>query len=305
MDPQTRERIQRVIDENEVVLFMKGTPEAPRCGFSATVVQILGSVGASFASVDVLSDPAVRDGIKEFSDWPTIPQLYVKKEFVGGADIVKELYGSGELEEKLGKDAGEVQVPKITVTSRAAEALKGAVESGDEGIRFEIGPQFQYGLSVGPQQARDVVVESAGVTLLLDRASAKRAEGTTIDYVTTPEGEAFKIQNPNEPPKVKQLAPRELAELLKSDKKPALYDVRTPAERAKALIEGAKLLDRAAQDEILALPKDTPIVFHCHHGSRSQQAAEHFLGQGFTNVSNLSGGIDAWSVEVDPKVPQY
>jgi monothiol glutaredoxin len=305
MDQQTRGRIQSVIDENEVVLFMKGTPEAPRCGFSATIVQILGSVGASFASVDVLSDAAVRDGIKEFSDWPTIPQLYVKKEFIGGADIVKELYGSGELEEKLGKEVAEVAVPKITVTTRAAEALKGAVESGDEGVRFEIGPQFQYGLSIGPKQPRDVVVELGEVTLLLDRASAKRAEGTLIDYVTTPEGAAFKIKSPNEPPKVRQLAPRELAELLRSDKKPALYDVRTPAERAKASIEGAKLLDRPAQDEILGLPKDTPIVFHCHHGSRSQQAAEHFLTQGFTNVSNLSGGIDAWSVEVDPDVPRY
>jgi monothiol glutaredoxin len=305
MDQQTRERIQRVIDENDVVLFMKGTPEAPRCGFSATIVQILGSVGASFASVDVLGDAAVRDGIKEFSDWPTIPQLYVKKEFVGGADIVKELYGSGELEEKLGKEVAEVAVPKITITTRAAEALKGAVESGDEGVRFEVGPEFQYGLSIGPKQPRDVVVELGGVTLLLDRASAKRAEGTTIDYVTTPEGAAFKIKNPNEPPKVRQLAPRELAELLRSDKKPALYDVRTPAERAKAHIEGAKLLDRPAQDEILGLPKDTPIVFHCHHGGRSQQAAEHFLTQGFTNVSNLSGGIDAWSVEVDPNVPRY
>ncbi|HEX7672180.1 MAG TPA: Grx4 family monothiol glutaredoxin, partial [Polyangiaceae bacterium] len=101
MDPLTRERIQRVIDENDVVLFMKGTPEAPRCGFSATVVQILGSVGASFASVDVLSDAAVRDGIKEFSDWPTIPQLYVKGEFIGGSDIMNEMFESGELQTLL------------------------------------------------------------------------------------------------------------------------------------------------------------------------------------------------------------
>jgi monothiol glutaredoxin len=305
MDQQTRDRIQKVIDENDVVLFMKGTPDAPRCGFSATIVQILGTVGANFASVDVLSDGAVRDAIKEFSDWPTIPQLYVKREFVGGADIVKELYGSGELEEKLGKEVAEISPPKITVTARAAEALKGAVESSDEGIRFEVGAGFKYGLSIGPQQPRDLVVESGGVTLLLDRASAKRADGTTIDYITTPEGAAFKIENPNEPPKVKQVAPRELAERLKAGEKLALYDVRTPAERSKAHIEGAKLLDRPAQDEIMGLPKDAPLVFHCHHGGRSQQAAEHFLAQGFKNVSNLAGGIDAWSVEVDESVPRY
>jgi monothiol glutaredoxin len=305
MDQQTRERIQKIIDENDVVLFMKGTPEAPRCGFSATVVQILGSVGSSFASVDVLGDPAVRDGIKEFSDWPTIPQLYVKREFIGGADIVKELYGTGELEEKLGGKIAEIAVPNVTVTTRAAEALKAAVESGDDGIRVEIGPQFQYGLSIGPKQPRDVVVETLGLTLLLDRASAKRADGTVIDHITTPEGAAFKISNPNEPPKVKQVAPRELAERLRSGEKVSLYDVRTPQEQAKARIEGAKLLDRSTEDEILALPKNTPLVFHCHHGSRSQQAAEHFLAQGFTNVSNLSGGIDAWSVEVDDGVSRY
>src|SRR6185295_5945581 len=118
MDQQTRERIQGTIDGNDVVLFMKGNPEAPRCGFSAQVVQILDTLGVAYASVDVLADSAIRDAIKEFSDWPTIPQLYVRKEFVGGCDIVKELYGSGELEEKLGVQAAPVETPQITVTER-------------------------------------------------------------------------------------------------------------------------------------------------------------------------------------------
>src|SRR5215471_17006086 len=146
MDQQTRERIRSTIEGNDVVLFMKGTPDAPRCGFSATVVQILNSLGARFASVDVLSDPAVREGIKEFSEWPTIPQLYVKKEFVGGCDIVKELYGSGELEEKLGVQSEPVEPPRVTVTERAAKALKAAIESENEGVRFEIDARFGYSL---------------------------------------------------------------------------------------------------------------------------------------------------------------
>src|SRR5581483_12046015 len=132
MDQQTRERIQSTIDSNDVVLFMKGTPQAPRCGFSATVVQILDALGATYATVDVLSDPAIREGIKEFSEWPTIPQLYVKREFVGGCDIVKELYGSGELEEKLGGKSETIEAPQITVTERAAKALKAAVQSQTE-----------------------------------------------------------------------------------------------------------------------------------------------------------------------------
>jgi monothiol glutaredoxin len=84
-----------------------------------------------------------------------------------------------------------------------------------------------------------------------------------------------------------------------------LYDVRTPQEREIARIEGSTLLDMPARDRILALDRDTPLVFHCHHGVRSQQAAEYFLAQGFTRVANLRGGIDAWSSEVDPKVPRY
>ncbi|MBX3477150.1 MAG: Grx4 family monothiol glutaredoxin [Brevundimonas sp.] len=93
--------IAQTVAEHPVVLFMKGTPEAPRCGFSALTVQILDHVGAPFVGVDVLQDEALREGIKAFTDWPTIPQLYVKGEFVGGSDIVREMFGAGELQTLL------------------------------------------------------------------------------------------------------------------------------------------------------------------------------------------------------------
>ena len=93
--------IATTVAEHPVVLFMKGTPDAPRCGFSAAVVQILDHVGAPFVGVDVLQDESLRDGIKTFTDWPTIPQLYVKGEFVGGSDIVREMFQSGELQQAL------------------------------------------------------------------------------------------------------------------------------------------------------------------------------------------------------------
>jgi monothiol glutaredoxin len=93
--------IAKTVAENPVVLFMKGVPEQPRCGFSGLVVQILDHLGADFIGVDVLQDETLRDGIKTFSDWPTIPQLYVKGEFVGGADIVREMFQSGELKPLL------------------------------------------------------------------------------------------------------------------------------------------------------------------------------------------------------------
>ena len=91
------EIIRTDIRDNDIVLYMKGTPEAPQCGFSAQVVRILKAYGITYKGVDVLADPQIRDGIKQFSNWPTIPQLYVKGEFVGGCDIVTEMVASGEL----------------------------------------------------------------------------------------------------------------------------------------------------------------------------------------------------------------
>ena len=92
------DRIQQEIDETPVVLYMKGTPVFPQCGFSATCVQILSHLGIKFRGIDVLQDPGLRDGIKSFSDWPTVPQLYVKSEFVGGCDILREMFETGELQ---------------------------------------------------------------------------------------------------------------------------------------------------------------------------------------------------------------
>jgi len=101
MNEATHERIDGLVKGHPVMLFMKGDRQMPQCGFSATVVQILDSLLPEYATVDVLRDPEVRDGIKEFSSWPTIPQLYIAGEFQGGCDIVMEMYRSGELQEKL------------------------------------------------------------------------------------------------------------------------------------------------------------------------------------------------------------
>lgn len=99
------EIIQKDLNENDVVLYMKGTKDMPQCGFSSVVVQILTHLGVNFKDVDILQDPAIRQGIKEFNNWPTIPQLFVKGEFIGGADIAREMYQTGELQ-KLLQDKG-------------------------------------------------------------------------------------------------------------------------------------------------------------------------------------------------------
>lgn len=101
MTSPVADKIKKDISDNDVVLYMKGTPVQPMCGFSSMSVQILSHLGVKFKGVNVLEDPALRNGIKEFSNWPTIPQLYVKGEFVGGCDIMREMYESGELEELM------------------------------------------------------------------------------------------------------------------------------------------------------------------------------------------------------------
>jgi monothiol glutaredoxin len=304
MDPAVREQIQSTVSSNNVVLFMKGTPQSPQCGFSATVVGILDSLLPSYTAVNVLADPKVREAIKEFSDWPTIPQLYVKGEFIGGCDIVKEMHESGQLEEVLGLPAQEMAAPKITVTASAAQALQGALGQPDEVVRLEISARFEHGLSVSNKQDKDLVISDAPIPLVLDRGSAKRANGVTIDFVDTPSGQAFKIDNPNEPPRVKQISVKDLKGKL--DAGPIqLFDVRGAKEREIAHLPESRLLDRAAQDHIMQLPKDTPLHFICHTGNRSDQAGQFFIAQGFKHVFNVMGGIDAWSRDIDPDVPRY
>ena len=100
-DDATQEAIRKAVTENDVVLFMKGTPTFPQCGFSSVVARVLDHVGVEYAAVNVLEDHAVREGIKVYSDWPTIPQLYVKGEFVGGSDIMMEMFEAGELQQMM------------------------------------------------------------------------------------------------------------------------------------------------------------------------------------------------------------
>jgi monothiol glutaredoxin len=304
MNEDTRTRIQKLVDDNAVLLFMKGTPAQPRCGFSARVIGILEELGVPFGTVDVLSDPEIRTGIKSFSDWPTIPQLYVNKEFIGGSDIVAQMAGNGELYELVGVEYVAPTPPTVHLTDSMAAALK-KFGAGSNGMpRLEVSAHFQYNVSFDQQRDDDFAVESNGVTVLVNKSSAKRADGIKLDYQDNGSGGGVVIDNPNEPAGVAQIDVFQLKGMLSRDEV-QLFDVRTPKERETATIPGAKHLDEATIAAIGAMPKDTPLVFHCHHGGRSQQAAQHFLDQGYSNVSNVSGGIDAWSLNIDKSVPRY
>jgi len=300
-----REKIENHVKSSKVVLFMKGTPRQPMCGFSARTVAALDSVWPDYASVNVLEDEEIREGIKAYGNWPTIPQLYVNGELVGGCDIVIGMLNSGELHEVLGLEAPDRTPPEITLTDAAAEKIREAME-GHEGIalQFQVDANWDSQFNLAPPQGGEIVTESNGVKILMDLATAQRARGARIDWVKSMTGEGLAIELPAAPPPVRQMTVKELA-----DKLPAgevvLIDVRGEQDRARAFIDGSLVLDQEMMDKLVQMPRDTELAFICHTGNSSMGAAEYFRKQGFTRVNNVAGGIDAWSVEIDPDVPRY
>ncbi len=222
MDAQLKERISNMISADSVFLFMKGNPTFPQCGFSNQVVQILKGFKAPFGHFDVLSDMEVREGIKTFSDWPTIPQLYVQGEFVGGCDIVRELWESGDLESLLKKALPDQEI-------------------------------------VAPKPpAKPENISAAQAKEMLDKGEAR------------------------------------------------FLDVRGPQERDIVKIEGFEMLDQVLAQQILDNEDaEKPLVFMCHFGGRSAQAAEFFCQRGFQKIYNVVGGIDSWAQTVDTNLARY
>ena len=219
--PQSQ--IEQMLNDNPVFLFMKGTPESPQCGFSGKVTNILNAWKVPFKSFNVLADESIRQGIKDYANWQTIPQLYINKEFVGGSDVVEEISNNGELGELLNEAFPEM---KITPPPPPAEAQE-----------------------VNALEASVIMKENPNISLL---------------------------------------------------------DVRSPQERETACLENSVLLDQELVEEMLdKWDKDTAMMFICHTGQRSRQAAQYFAAQGFQKVYNISDGIHGWSSSVDSSIPTY
>jgi monothiol glutaredoxin len=306
LDQATRDRLADLIVSDRVVLFMKGGRDAPRCGFSATVCRILDHLLPEYGTVDVLSDPEIHEGIKAFSSWPTIPQLYVDGAFLGGSDTVREMYEEGELFARLGVEIPDARVPEIEITGTAAEALARLAEEADpRDLHLSVDARLRNALFFAPTSAADLRVESNGVVLFVDPLTARRAAGVRIDAEETPDGPGFQIHNPNTGAALLEIDVQELKARLDAGERFEFYDVRGPEERATACLDGSRLLDPEAAALIATFDRDTPLVFYSHHGERSRAAAEHFAALGFRSARSVAGGIDAWSREIDPSVPLY
>lgn len=306
MTDETLARIDAIVKSHPIVLFLKGTRTSPQCGFSAKVVDVLDEWADDYEAIDALSDEALREGLKRYANWPTLPQLYVNGRFVGGADIVGELVEHGEIGAALGLTAPlPTPKPEVTVSPAAVAAFRRFADAERPSVRLVIDREYEPMLDIAGAEPGDVVLELEHLRLALDRPSARRADGLTIDFVEGPKAAGFKLENPNAPPKVKELAVEELDRWRKSGKPHLHLDVRTTGEWTTAHIEGSHLLDDEVRDELEALDRATTLVFSCHHGIRSRAAAEHAIKLGFRDVHNLEGGIEAWSERVDPGVPRY
>jgi monothiol glutaredoxin len=306
LDPALRSRIETLLSSNRVVLFMKGQPSMPQCGFSAKAVGALNELGVDFAHVNVLADQDIREGIKAYGDWPTIPQLYVDGELVGGSDIILQMAGSGELSELLGVQAPDRTPPSITITDAAADMLRGALaDAPGATLALAIDAQFQPNFQLAPTDPNAIAAESNGLRVQFDLASARRAEGITIDWVDDLRGRGLAIDNPNAPKPVQELSVRDADDQVRAGGL-ILVDVRPPEERAIASVNVPfRTLDGDQRAQLEALPKDTALAFLCHHGGRSAQAADQCRALGFSRVHNVVGGIDAWADEVDSSVARY
>ena len=305
LNPALRARIDALLAANPVVLFLKGTPDAPQCGFSAKTAAAMDATGADYAHVNVLADPEIREGIKAYGDWPTIPQLYIRGELVGGCDIVTQMAASGELHAALGLPAPDRTPPQITITDAAAEMLKQALANAGEGyaLQIEVDKGFNARLQLAPVDDAAIASESAGIRAQFDLVSAQRARGMTIDWADDARGKGLIIDNPNAPAKVKSLTPAQVRERVQAGTL-TLVDVRPAEERALAQAPVAYRSFDDGVEEIEALPKGTALAFLCQAGARSAQAAEHFRALGFTELYNVAGGIAAWA-DLDPAVPRY
>ena len=306
LDAQSRQQIDDILNTSKVVLFMKGTPAQPQCGFSAASAGILDSLVPQYSTVNVLEDPTIRDNIKTYSNWPTIPQLYIDGEFLGGCDIIKQMFNSGELHETLGMDKPDRTPPEITLSDAAVETIQGALEQ-NQGVHLQlsIDARWEHNFALAPAEGNEIRSLANGIEVLMDVATAQKAKGLKVDVEDTLQGKAFRVDNPNAPVSVAAMSVQELHGKLEADEALRLYDVRPEEERARASLERSTPLWDEGHKELETLDKNIPIVFFCHTGQRSQAAAEHYRLQGFTQIYNLSGGIDAWSKEIDSQVPLY
>ena len=298
MDQAVKQRIEELIESDKVFLFMKGNPQTPMCGFSGNTVKMLKDLlGEEYGTFNVLEDNDIREGIKIYSDWPTIPQLYINKEFVGGNDIISEMFNTGELHELLGLNKPDRTPPNMRITDEALTHIKeGMKDAGNNKLFLSIDDEFNTRFSLESPKGYEVVASVKDLDIYMDIGTAERAQNIEISWIEELQGSGLRIKNPNEPPAVQEISVAELQDRFDTDAaNPNIYDVRPEDKVAEGTLPGAKRLDKQAIEAIESMDKSSPLVFVCQVGQSSMAAAEYFRKKGYTKVFNLTGGYNAWN----------
>ena len=296
MNEQTKQSIENLVNNNTCVLFMKGNPQYPQCGFSSNTVKILQElVGDKFSYCNVLEDQNIREGIKEYGNWPTIPQLYINKELIGGNDIVTEMYNTGELQTLLDLPLPVKEPAAISITEKAQENIRKGIQNiGSKVLMLSIDSQYNTRFSIEEAKGYEIISHVEDIKIYMDVGTAKRANGLEIDWVEDLQGAGLVIKNPNEPKKIKQITKQDLMDGIQRGKYPNIYDVRPENMFLAQSIPGSKRLDKEGMQEIESFSKETPLVFVCNVGKTSQETCDFYRKKGYTNINNLIGGVSNW-----------
>ena len=293
MNNDIQSKILKIIQDNKIILFMKGTKEKPQCGFSANAIKILDELIDDYHTINVLENPKIRKGIKEFSDWPTIPQLYIQEKFIGGCDIVQEMMNSGELLQILKIDIKVNNKIKIEINKEAQEKIKQFLNKFKRKniLRISVNAQYEHFLNIDDKKINDTCIDYNEFQVIMNKLSSSRANGLKITFHKKNNIEGFKIYNPNAPIKPKKITTLDLKNLLKSDKKYTLLDIRKKDEWNKSHLKEAILLCEKPKTFLKLLNKKDKIIIVCNFGNRSLIMAKKIIKLGFQNVYSLSGGI--------------
>lgn len=303
-----RQRIETLLRAHRLVVFMNGAPDAPERFFSHKICRLLDGLGLDYAYVDVSADSKLREQIKAYGGLQAIPQLYLDGQPLGGNEVVEQMAGADELHAALGLPVPDRTPPAVRLTPAAAEFLRGVVRGKGEGtvVDIAVDPQFRSSLRFGPRRNDAIAAEMDGVALQFDLASARRAEGLSIDWQDVERGPSLLLSHPRAPvPKpVRWISPSEADARVRAGTL-TIVDLRREEERALARLSVPFLYLDEGTHEIRHMPPQAPLAVLCHRGERCWHGAQHLVQLGHRDVYAIEGGIDAWAADVDASIPRY
>jgi monothiol glutaredoxin len=250
-----------------------------------------------FVQIDLEQDRELACLYSAEPDATKLPILCLDGRVVATGSLIQALVETGRLQRLLDR-RDDAHTPVIAVTDQALTFWRAALRSSSDVIRLSISERFEHSICVDAAQPEDLNLTIGDVLVVLDQQSAARANGLAIDWVTTENVSGFRVANPNQAPRVREIHCECLASILAEPTLPLLIDVRTNEEYQEERLPKARLLDAELIDALTLLQLSTPLLFYCDNGRRSRRAAQHYVDLGFCDVTTLANGINAWKIHL-------